>query len=220
MRPRVFHVHPYHLSMPPMDEAFAAGWPEAEAMRLLDGSLYADVGADGALPASIVPRLQSLFRHCVVSGAQGIVFTGSTFGPAVEAARQAVSIPVLKADEAMSEAAVARGRPIHILATARRAIGVLRASLDETMQAAGVRLEIVETWVAGAKAANDAGNHVAHDRLIAEAAAATPGGDTVMLGQMSMAPAVRQMPAEVASRTVTSPAASVAKIRRLIEGGR
>lgn len=220
MRPRIFHVHPYHLSMPPMDEAFADGWPEAEAVRLLDDSLYADVGTDGTMPASIVPRLESLFRHCALSGASGIVFTGSTFGPAVEAARGAVPIPVLKADEAMTEAAVARARPIHILATASRAIRVLRASLDAALKARGVRLDIVETWVAGAKAANDAGRHGEHDRLIAEAAAATPPGDTVMLGQMSMAPAVRQMPPELVARTLTSPAASVARMRLLISASR
>ena len=220
MRPRIFHVHPYHLSIPPMDAAFADAWPEAEAVRLLDSSLYADAGADGTMPASIVPRLESLFRHCAASGAKGIVFTGSTFGPAVETARRAVPIPVLKADEAMTEAAIARGRRIHILATAQRAIRVLRASLETTMKEQDVRLDIVEAWVGGAKAANDSGRHLEHDRLIADAAAATPEGDTVMLGQMSMAPAVRQMAPEIAGRAVTSPAASVSKLRGLIEGTR
>ena len=216
MTPRIFLLHAYRFSMGPIDEAFAEQWPQAQAIRLLDESLYADAGADGTLPADIVARLVSLFRHCALSGGQGIVFTGSTFGPAVEAARAAVAIPVLKADEAMTEAAVARGGRVLILATAKRALPVLRASLDAAAAAAGAKIEIGETWVQGAKEANDAGRSADHDRLIAEAAASAGTWDTIMLGQMSMAPAIEHMRPELASRVLSSPSASVAKMKRLV----
>ena len=169
--------------------------------------------------ANIGARLESLFRHCELSGAAGIVFTGSTFGPAVEAARWAVEIPILKADEAMADAAVARGKRILILATAKRALPVIRGNLEAVAAKAGKHLEIGEAWVADAQAANNAGRADEHDRLIAAAAVAAQGYDVIMLGQMSMTPAIKQMPPDVAARTLSSPSASVARMKQLLGAG-
>ena len=214
--PRIFLLHAYRFSMEPTAEAFARLWPEADALPLLDQSLYADAGADGTLPVDIVERLRRLFRHCELSGGKGIVFTGSTFGPAVEQARGAVAIPVLKSDEAMVEAAVARGKRILLVATAKRAIPVLRRNLEDAAARAKVSVEISELWVAEAKPANDAGRFDEHNRLIAEAAAGAAGSDVIVLGQISMAPAVRMMAPELAARVLTSADAAVVRMRDLI----
>lgn len=217
MRPRIYLLHAYRYSMAPCEEAFARLYPEAETVRLLDEGLYADAGADGALPANIVPRLNSLLRHCVLSGANGIVFTGSTFGPAVEAARGGIAVPLLKADEAMSELAVREGRRILMLATARRAIPVIRRNLEAAAVSAGTKPELGEVWVEGAQAANNAGRAAEHDRLVAETARRHGDGwDVIVLGQMSMAPARAQMSADLAARVLTSPDASALKMRDLI----
>jgi Asp/Glu/hydantoin racemase len=218
MPPRIFALHAYRFSMAPIEEAFRRLWPEAEAVRLLDESLYADAGADGRLPDNIRGRLSGLFRHCELSGARGIVFTGSTFGPAVDAAKAGMAVPVLKADEAMAEAAVERSGSIQVLATAKRALPVIRANVEAAATAAGRRPEIAEDWVAGAKEANDAGRPHEHDRLIADAIArAANRYEIVLLGQMSMAPARALLPAELTGRVVTSPDASVEKMRRLVD---
>ncbi|MGE3710262.1 MAG: aspartate/glutamate racemase family protein [Hyphomicrobiaceae bacterium] len=216
MAPRIFLLHAYRFSMGPIEEAFRRDWPEAEAVRLLDESLYADVAADGAMPADIGVRLTSLFRHCQLSGAKAMVFTGSTFGPAVEEARAGFAMPILKADEAMAEAAVAKGRRILILATAQRALPVLRRSIEAAAVTAGVDREISTAWVEGAKAANDGGRIDEHDRLVARAAEDADGFDVVVLGQMSMAPAVGRMSAAAAAKAVTSPCAAVARLKRLL----
>lgn len=219
MKPRVFLLHAYRHSVAPCEEAFARLFPEAEAVRLLDESLYADVDADGSLPANIGERLSSLFRHCVLSGAKGIVFTGSTFGPAVDAAKGGLPVPLLKADEAMSEMAVAKGRRILILATAKRAIPVIRHNLEIAGRAAGASLEITEAWVPDAQAANNAGHAEVHDRAIAEMTSSrSEGFDVIVLGQMSMAPARRLMPTAVAARVLTSPDASAIRMRAVLSG--
>jgi hypothetical protein len=55
-------------------------------------------------------RFQRLAQYAVDTGAQGILFTCSAFGPCIEAvARRHAGIPVLKPNEAMVEE-VARGR--------------------------------------------------------------------------------------------------------------
>lgn len=217
MKPRIYLLHAYRYSVAPCEEAFARLWPEAEAIRLLDEGLYADAGADGSLPANIVPRLNGLFRHCVVSGAKGIVFTGSTFGPAVEASREGIDVPLLKADEAMSELAVRQGPRILMLATAKRAIPVIRRNLENAARAAGVTPELGEVWVENAQAANNAGRAAEHDGLVAEAVKKNAAGwDAIVLGQMSMAPARALLSADLMSRVLTSPDASALKMKALL----
>ena len=215
-KPRIVLLHAYRFSMAPIDEAFRELWPDAHAIRILDETLYADAAADGTLPANIGARLKSLFRHCELSGANGIVFTGSTFGPAVEAARGAVKVPILKADEAMADAALCRGNRILILATAKRALPVIRGNLEAAAAKAGKAPEIGEAWVEGAQSANNASRAEEHDWLIAEAATAAQGYDVVMLGQMSMTPAIKRMTPAVAARTLSSPSASVARMKQLL----
>jgi len=219
MKPRIYLLHAYRFSMAPCEEAFTRLWPEAETIRLLDEGLYADAGPDGSLPGNIVPRLASLFRHCALSGAHGIVFTGSTFGPAVDATRTGIDVPLLKADEAMAELAVAQSQRILLLATAKRALPVIRRNIEAAATAAGASPEIAEHWVEGAQAANNAGRATEHDELIAEAAIAYGGGfNAIVLGQMSMAPARAAMPADIAARVLTSPDASAIKMRMLLAG--
>ena len=217
MRPRIYLLHAYRYSVAPCEEAFRRIWPEAEAVRLLDEGLYADARADGSLPADIVPRLNGLFRHCVLSGAQGIVFTGSTFGPAVDAARDGIEVPLLKADEAMAEMAVARGRRILMLATAKRALPVIRRNLENAARTAGASPVLGEHWVDGAQAANNAGHAAEHDRAIADAVASNAADwDVIVLGQMSMATARDQLAPRIAAQVLTSPDASALKMRALL----
>ena len=109
MPKRIFLVHPTLLAMPPVDQAFKTLWPDANILNVLDESLYNDIPQDGTLAPEIYTRLTNLFRHCELSRADGIVFSGSTFGPAVTEARKGVKIPVLRIEEAMMDDAAARG---------------------------------------------------------------------------------------------------------------
>jgi Asp/Glu/hydantoin racemase len=215
MPKRIFLVHPTPLAMPPVDEAFKTLWREAQVLNLLDESLYADIPQDGTLAPEIYTRLTNLLRHCEMSGADGIVFSGSTFGPAVDVARKSVKIPVLRIEEAMIDEAVKRGRKILIACTQKRAQPVVRGTLDAAAARAGVKPEVTELWVAGARDALNKGDNDTHDRLIVEQVAAAGEFDTVLLGMMSMAPACAKMPPALAAKTLTSGAAAVARMRQL-----
>ena len=126
MAKRIFLVHPTPLAVPPVDEAFKTLWPQAQVLNLLDESLYADVGANGELTPALYARVGNLFRHCEASGADGIVFSGSTFGPAVEEGRKGIKVPVLRIEEGMMDEAVARGGSILVVSTQKRAMPVVR----------------------------------------------------------------------------------------------
>lgn len=215
MGKRVILVHPYLPTMAPIIDAFARLWPEAEVLNLLDESLYADVGADGVLAPDLFERIETLLRHARASGADGVIFTGATFSPAVETARASLGLPVLKADEAMcEEIAACRGR-VAILCTAKRALPVIRAGVEAAARGGPIP-RIEEICVEGAKDALIEGDNARHNRLIATAMAELDGYDKLALGQITMAPARYLLSPERAARVLVSPDASVNMIRRLL----
>jgi hypothetical protein len=216
MTKRIFLVHPTPLALPPVDQAFKTLWREAQIINLLDESLYADVGANGELTPSLYERVANLFRHCEASGADGIVFSGSTFGPAVEEGRKGIKVPVLRIEEGMMDEAVARRGSILVVSTQKRAMPVVRATLDSSAKRAGKTPAIKDIWVDGARDALNAGDTDKHDRLIAEQSAAAGAFDTVVLSMISMAPARAKMPPALAKKTLTSGECAVARMRKLL----
>jgi hypothetical protein len=216
MPKRIFLVHPTPLAMPPVDQAFKTLWPQAQVLNLLDESLYADVGAGGELTPALYTRLANLLRHCESSGADGIVFSGSTFGPAVEEGRKGVKVPVLRIEEAMMDEAVARGGSILVVSTQKRAMPVVRGTLDTAAKRAGRTPAIDELWVESARDALNAGDIERHDRLIAEQSERAGDFDTIVLSMISMAPARAKMPPALVQKTLTSGETTVARMRKLI----
>jgi hypothetical protein len=118
---RIALIHALKHSIAPIEKAFARLWPTARLANLLDDSLSADLARDGALTPAMTDRFLALARYAKASGADGVLFTCSAFGPCIEAcAREFSPLPVLKPNEAMIEDALAlvgaRGR-IGLLAT-------------------------------------------------------------------------------------------------------
>ena len=138
MPKRIVLVHPTPLALPPVDEAFKTLWPQAQVLNLLDETLYADVGPNGETTPALMARVANLLRHAQASGADGILFSGSTFGPAVEEGRKGMQVPVLRIEEAMMDDAVARGGSILVVSTQKRAMPVVRSTRCHGMSAPSV----------------------------------------------------------------------------------
>ena len=218
MPKRIFLVHPTMLAMPPVDQAFKTLWPDATIVNVLDESLYNDIPADGKLAPEIFTRLSNLFRHCELSRADGIVFSGSTFGPAVEEARKTVTIPVLRIEEAMMDEAATHGGSVLLACTQKRAQPVVRGTLEAAAKRTGKPIAITELWVSGAREALVKGDNDTHDRLIAEQSAAAGDFDQIVFGMMSMAPAKTKMSPALARKVLTAGEATVARMKQLTGG--
>jgi hypothetical protein len=221
---RIALIHALRHSPPPIEAAFATAWPEAVLMNLLDDSLSADLARQGALTPAMTERFLTLGRYATGTGADGILFTCSAFGPCIEAvATEQVGTPVLKPNEAMIDDAVAaalaaaRGR--------RPRIGLL-ASFAPTLVSMPPEfpdsVEIVPMLAEGALAALDRGEPLEHDRLAAEAAKrfeSIPGGvDVIALAQFSLARAASAVAAATGRPVFTTPASAVARLRSLLLG--
>ena len=213
VRTRIALIHALAHSMAPINDALARDWPSAVRMNLLDDSLSADLAAAGGrLDAAMHARFMQLAGYAVATGAQGILFTCSAFGPCIEAvARQYPGLPVLKPNEAMVDDAVAS------LAAGGR-IGLL-ASFMPTLQSmpaefpAGTALDTA--LAEGALAALDRGDGERHDELAAEAAAtlAARGCTVIALAQFSLARAAPRVAARTGLPVLTTVDSALRQLR-------
>ena len=127
---RIGLVHALEASIAPIEDAFSRFWPEAEAVNLLDGSLYLDYDAAGEVTSSITRRIQALIHHAVGFGARGLLLTGSLFSQAVQDARKDLPVPALAAYEAMIEEAFACGSRFGLIATYAGTITMMEADIE------------------------------------------------------------------------------------------
>jgi len=220
MPPRIALVHAMRASMSPIEAAFARAWPEAHLAQLLDDALPDDLERAGGVDAAMERRFVALTRIAVDAGAEGVLFTCSAFGRAIEAARDAAPVPVMKPNEAMIAAAIARGGPIALLATFGPTLDSMRPEFEAEAARRGVGLDLRTRHVAGALAALQAGDAERHDVLIAEAAARWGGGASVVaLAQFSMARAAERVAAATGGTALTTPDTAVLELRRRLLAG-
>ena len=166
---------------------------------------------------AVADRIVALARYALGVGADGVLFTCSAFGPAIDRAAQELPIPVLKPNEAMFEAAVARGTRIGMLATFAPAVATMEAEFAETVRQRGLEIELTTMVVPEARAALERGDGDTHDRLLAERAAEFDGLDALMLAHFSTARAAQAVQQAVQMPVLSSPDAAVAALRRLVE---
>ncbi len=207
---RIALIHALRHSPPPIEAAFAELWPQARLMNLLDDSLSADLARDGKITEAMTGRFLELARYAKATGADGILFTCSAFGPCIEAVqRELAPLPVLKPNEAMIEEAEQAGARIGLLASFAPTL----ASMPPEFPPA---LTIMPKLAEGALAALDRGDGAEHDRIAADAARDLAGCDVIALAQFSLA---RSAPAVIAATgrpVLTTPESAVRKLRRLL----
>lgn len=209
--PRIALIHALKHSIAPIEAAFAKAWPEARLMNLLDDSLSADLARDGVLNDAMTERFLALGDYAAATGANGILFTCSAFGPCIEAvARAHAPMPVLKPNEAMIEQAVAMGKRIGLLSTFPPTLASMPPEFPASAQ-------VVPKLAEGALAALDRGDRATHDRLIVEASKDLRDCDVIALAQFSIA-VTAPLVAEATGRpVVTTPDSAVDKLMRLLK---
>ena len=214
--PRIALIHATPVAIDPIVAAFKRLWPAARTTNLLEDSLSADLAAAGRLTDRITERFVTLARYARGCGADAILFTCSAFGPAIEAARTALDVPVLKPNEAMLDEALAAGTRIGLMATFEPSIPSLKAELEDLAREKRVKLTIRTEAVPAALAALHGGQPNEHDRLIAAAAAKMEDCEALILGQFSMASAAESIASKPGRKVLTSPASAVMRLKQTL----
>ena len=217
---KIYLVHAGHVSMPAAHASFAALWPEAPILDLMEGSLAHDVGQDGGLTPAMFRRFELLGDYCVAAGATAILFTCSAFGEAIERVKRQHAIPVLTPNEALFDEILLRRDRVALLSTFEPTVTALRQELGQMELAAGERADIDYFVIPRALDVLFAGDKVTHDRLVLEKVdeVAGLGYAAIAFGQFTLsmvAPAARE---RTTLPILTTPDCAVRKLRNILEG--
>ena len=157
-------------------------------------------------PAIAAETANALLELC--DGADAVLLTCSTLGPAAEAAAKTASVPVLRVDAALAHEAVKGGGKIVVLCAVQTTVEPTRLLFEEAARGTGA--EIAVHLVPHAWKAFKAGDRDRYLAMIAQAAdeAVRSGAARVALAQASMADAATLVAAD--QQPLSSPMAGLA----------
>lgn len=213
---RIALIHAVRVAIDPVQEAFVRLWPQAVLVNLLDDSLSRDLAEAGSLNREISDRIGALADYGVATGADGVLYTCSAFGPPIEAVQARLKCPVLKPNEAMFRDAIRGAERIGLLASFAPSVEPMRAEFEAMTRGTGIVLETA--CEPGAMAALNAGDGKEHDTLLADAAAGLQDCDAIMLAQFSTARARAAVEAATGKPVFTSPDSAVLAMRQRLAG--
>mgnify|MGYP003624379420 FL=1 len=221
--PRIALIHALEESVLPIRDAFVRLWPQALRADLLDASLSADLAAAGTLDAAMTDRFVTLGRYAArgtgTDDTRAVLFTCSAFGPAIEAVKADLSIPVMRPNEAAFDAALDIGSRIALVVTFGPSLPALSRELQQMAAQRGQTVEITPVLADGALAALKAGDGAAHDAAVREACKVLGPQDAVVLGQFSLARAEKLLTPMLDCPVITTPDSAVRALRQMLDAG-
>ena len=170
--------------------------PGAETFNIVDDSLVKGIMAAGRITPEISARVANYLKSAESAGADQILVTCSSIGPAVEAAAKLIGVPVLRVDQPMADKAVHTGRRIGVVATLRTTLEPTADLIQRRADKAGKPIELTSRLCEGAFDALMSGDAAKHDALVTAALKElSQSVDVIVLAQASMARVVDGLPA-------------------------
>ncbi len=192
--------------------------PGVTVRNVVDDSLLIDTRKAGFMTKDVADRLVSYVKLAESHGSDCVLFACSSVGPAVDLAREAVRIPVLKIDEPMAEAAVARGPRIAIIATVDTTLKPTRDLIEKAAQRSGARIQIETFLCDKAFDALTEGDVETHNKLlIGDIIDCAAKFDVVVLAQASMTNILPSLPESAKAKVLTSPKLGVEATAKVLE---
>ncbi|WP_413099920.1 aspartate/glutamate racemase family protein [Streptomyces sp. Inha503] len=215
---RIVLIHATPVAMAPVHDAFAREWPEAELTNLLDDGLTTERARQTELTEGLTERFVDLVRYAYRTGADGILATCSAFGPAIDRAAALLPVPVVKPNEAMFRAALARGTDVGMLATFAPSVPTMEDEFAAEAERLGSPAKLRSIVVGSALELLRAGDAGSHNRLVAEQASRLSGCDAIVLAHFSTSQAVERVRARVDVPVYTAPQTAVLALKEAVHG--
>jgi len=181
-------IHTSATLVPVFAELCAKYLPGIKTFNIVDDSLIKNTIACGELTKSTAARVVSYAASAKEAGADFILYTCSSIGPAVEIAASLQDIPVLRVDQPMADKAVATGKRIGVIATLSTTLEPTSDLVRRRAIVAGKEIELTSVLCEGAFEALMSGDAVTHDAKVGEALKQlSKEVDVILLAQASMA---------------------------------
>ena len=205
------------MAIHPIAQAFKTHWPEAETINILDDSLSRDRANSDSLDNKMIKRFLTLGDYAKSIDANGILFTCSAFGPAIEAVAEQHTMPVLKPNEAMFSGALDIGKNICMLVTFENSIDLMSKEFQAMANVRNNESKLDVIFIDGAMLKLQQGLIDDHNELILQTAKKLNGYDVLMLAQFSMAGACEAISQQINIPILTAPDAATKLMKKQLK---
>lgn len=215
---RLALIHTSAVMIPVFGELCAELLPDVEVVHMVDESLLKDIIANNQLLKTTTRRVVGHIVSAEQAGADIIMVTCSSIGPAAELGRQLVDVPVMRVDEPMAVLAVEKGSHIGVIATLPSTLNptaeLIKAQAEKQAKEVTVTTKLCE----GAFEAVISGDDKTHDKIVgAGIQELTEKVEVIVLAQASMARVVDNLPAETKKIPIlSSPGLAVERLTTLL----
>ncbi len=200
-----------------MQDLFKEIMPEVRLINIVDDSLLSDTMSLGHVPQSCIDRMCHYVEAAEQTGADAILSLCSSLGPAIDVARERVSIPVIKIDDAMTQAAVEKGSRIGVMATVKTTLDPTIALLQQKAQATNKSIHILPALVEGAFERLIKGEKDLHDSMVTtQAESIKDQVDTLVFAQASMTRLAPGISDQTALPVFTSPRLGIEYVNQVL----
>lgn len=189
---------------------------ECQVVNLLDDSILPEINRAGMITPGVRARLYTQLAMAQTIQPDAILCACSSIGGVMEEGSTFCSVPVLRIDGPMAEAAVAGSSRIAVLATLPSTLAptqelILRKAADQ-----GKTVSLTSQVIEGAGDLLSAGNTEEYDRLVSDTIVRKLAeSEVVLLAQASMARCMYRVPQELHNRVFTSPRLGVKQLEAL-----
>ena len=193
--------------------------PDVERIHIIEHSILADILAAGGLTPLLTQRMLTYFLQAEDTRADVIFSVCSTVGDVVDIARNLITKPIVKIDEAMVMEALNKGQRIGVLATLPSTLNPTCRLVENLAKDRGKKIQLNRGLVVGAFEELMKGNTSIHDRMVKEKLQLLSGdSDTIVLAQASMARVIELIdPDEVTIPVLSSPQRGVLYLKNVLK---
>jgi Asp/Glu/hydantoin racemase len=180
-------IHTSATLVPVFAELCSKYLPNVKVFNIVDDSLIKNTIACGELTPSTSKRVVNYAASAEEAGADFILYTCSSIGPAVEVAAALTGVPVLRVDQPMADRAVQSGKRIGVIATLSTTLEPTSDLVRRRAIVAGKEIELKSVLCEGAFDALMSGDAATHDKKVGDALKQLVNEvDVIVLAQASM----------------------------------
>lgn len=191
--------------------------PSIELVNFVDDSILPQLGQNGGNLTEVEERLVHYARFAEQVGADVILEACSSVGEVVPKMQSAVSIPIVRIDDAMAEEAVQRGTRLGVAATLATTLQPTTRLLKSKAEAAGKQVGVTPLLIEGAYQKLMAGDRDGHDNLLVEKLQELARNvGVVVLAQASMARVLPRLSAADQDKILTSPRLAMERVKNVV----
>lgn len=191
---------------PAINDLLAELLPAADVIHFVDSDVLAQVARDGGITDQSTERMVHLAQAAAAAGVDAIFSACSSLGPTMDVAKQRISTPIIKIDDAMALKAASTGTQIGVLATVPTTLDPTSDLVLAKAAEIGREVHIHQRLAKGAFDALMGGDREAHDDMVSrEAAELAQEVDTIVLAQASMTRLASRLAEETGLPVLSSP---------------